>query len=95
MQRVSNAVDVAVRASPRWPREKRAATAYLAREDAISLAVDVRCHDPAYVAGRIALLARDDLPRTVAAVIALAAMVPVDRPVSELLAWTDELEESA
>lgn len=60
-----------------------------AQTDAMDLAMDVRDLDPRVAWGRLVRWGRQDPPRLVAACVALAAMVPVDRPVSELLAWTD------
>jgi len=78
-------------AAPRWAANQTRWVAAQAVKDAVEIAVDVRSHDPELVFGDVALRAQDDLPRLVAAVAALAAMVPVDRPVSDLLAWTDDL----
>lgn len=69
--------------------------AEVAVRDALELAGDVRQLDPRQVAGRLELLRRRDPDRLTALVIALAAMVPVDRPVSALLGWTDHLAEGA
>jgi hypothetical protein len=71
-------------------REHRAYTAVL---DAQDLAMAVRDLDPREVWGTLAGWLEHDPLRMLAAVTALAAMVPVDRPVSELLAWTDTLTE--
>lgn len=71
-------------------REHRAYTAVL---DAQDLAMDVRDVDPREVWGTLALWAERDPLRLYAAVTALAAMVPVETPVSELLAWTEPLTE--
>lgn len=67
-------------------------TAEQARRDAVELTASVRELDPREVWGQLALWAHDDLVRLCAVTVALAAMVPVDVPVSRLLAWTDHLE---
>lgn len=82
---------VARAAAPRWPANQVAFVADQAVQDAISIAVDVRTHDPALVFGDLTLRAGQDPARFVAAVVALAALIDVERPVSELLAWTDRL----
>jgi hypothetical protein len=82
-------------AAPHWPTNRVNWVAAQAVKDAIEIATDVRCHDPELVFGDVSLRARDDLPRLVAAVVALAAMVPVDHTVSDLLAWTEDLAQEA
>ena len=67
--------------------------AAVAVRDAVELVGDIRELDPRQVAGRVELLRRRDPDRLTALVIALAALVPDDKPVSELLAWTDHLAE--
>ncbi len=71
-------------------REHRAHEAVL---DASDLAIAVRDVDPREVWGTLALWAERDPLRLFAAVTALAAMVPIETPVSQLLAWTDALIE--
>lgn len=71
-------------------REHRAYTAIL---DAQDLALAVRDLDPREVWGTLALWSEKDPLRVYAAVTALAAMVPIDRPVNELLAWTEPFNE--
>lgn len=66
--------------------------AAVAVRDAVELVGDIRDLDPRQVAGRVELLRRDP-DRLTALIIALAAMVPGDKPVSALLAWTDHLTE--
>lgn len=57
--------------------------------DALYLMEAVRDLDPREVWGRLAIWAAGSPVRLVAATVALAAMVPADRSVSELLAWTE------
>jgi hypothetical protein len=64
----------------------------LGQVDAVELASDIREVDPREVWGRLARWARENPNRLYAAVVALAAMVPIEEPVSRLLAWTDHLE---
>lgn len=59
--------------------------------DALYLAEAVRDLDPREVWGRLAQWAQESPLRLIAAAWALAAMVPQDRPASELLAWTEGL----
>lgn len=60
--------------------------------DAMDVATDLRDLDPREVWARLRAWMRDEPHRLVAAVVALAAMVPVETPVSELLAWTESLQ---
>jgi hypothetical protein len=69
-------------------REHRAYTGVL---DAQDLVMAVRDLDPREVWGTLALWHENDPLRLFAAVTALAAMVPTDRSVRELLAWTEAL----
>lgn len=62
-----------------------------ARRDAVQLVSAVRELDPREVWGTLALWTAEDPLRVYAAVVTLAAMVPDDRPVSELLEWTTRL----
>lgn len=59
--------------------------------DATYLAEAVRDLDPREVWGRLAIWAEETPLRLIAVAWALAAMVPQDQPVSDLLAWTDTL----
>lgn len=70
-------------------------TANEAAVDALYLVEAVRELDPREVWGRLAIWAEDTPVRLLAVVVALAAMVPADRPVSDLLKWTDGLVPSA
>lgn len=74
------------------PAEQVDEVATRARLDAVELASDVRDVEPREVWGRLAAWNRADPTRLYAACVALAAMVPIDEPVSRLLAWTDHLE---
>jgi hypothetical protein len=56
---------------------------------AAELVVDVRAGDPAVLHRRLAAIAEDG--ELIAVAITLAAMVPDDRPLRELLEWTDDL----
>lgn len=67
--------------------------AYTAVLDAQDLTMAVRDLDPHEVWGTLALWSEQDPLRLFAAVTALAAMVPADRPVRELLAWTESLRD--
>lgn len=60
-------------------------------ELAMELVVDVRDLDPSRVHSRLAAIGRRDPLLLRQLVVALAAMVPDDRPASELLAWTERL----
>lgn len=75
------------RALPRVPREQVHKVAERAQLDAMDLATGVRDLDPHEVWGRLHALVSSDPQRLVAAAVALAAMVDVDAPVSQLLAW--------
>ena len=55
------------------------------------LVAAVRDLDPREVWGTLALWGEADPIRVYAATVALAAMVPADRPARELLAWTEAL----
>lgn len=66
-------------------------TADSAVVDALYLTAAVRDLDPREVWGRLAQWAQESPLRLIAAAWALAAMVPQDRPASELLAWTEDL----
>jgi hypothetical protein len=63
-----------------------------AQEDAMDLAMAVRDLGPSDVWGRLHQCAGEDPVRLVAACVALAAMVPVDTSVSELLAWLEPFQ---
>ena len=71
--------------------DQRAWRAHLAVMDALVMAV--RDLDPREVWGTLALWAARDPLRLFALVTALAAMVPEDRPVRELLAWTESFND--
>jgi hypothetical protein len=58
---------------------------------ALELACDVRDGEPARLHARVRSLARNRPLLLEQVVVALAAMVPDDTPVAELLAWTDPL----
>lgn len=60
--------------------------------DATDLVAAVRDYDPREVWGTLHLRQQKDPLRLIALCVALAAMVPEDRPARELLAWTDDLE---
>lgn len=62
-----------------------------ATRDAMDLAVAVRDVDPRDLWAELQSVVRDEPRRLLAMVVALAAMVPVETPVSVLLAWTDAL----
>lgn len=81
----------AVEASPTVPVNQMGAVVKRAKRDASDLAVMVREHDPREVWGQLALWAEEDLVRLCAATVTLAAMVDVDQPVSDLLAWVEDL----
>lgn len=59
--------------------------------DAMDTAMAVRDEDPSVVWRRLETCAVSDLHRLVSMVVTLAAMVPVEAPMSELLAWTEAL----
>lgn len=61
-------------------------------KDAEDIAMSVRDLEPREVWGTLAVWAQDDPIRLFAATVALASMVDIDRPRSELLAWLDGLE---
>lgn len=84
-----DARDRAIKACPEVDRP--AHRAYTAVIDAQDLTMAVRDRDPREVWGTLALWCEQDPLRLFAAVTALAAMVPADRPVRELLAWTESL----
>lgn len=87
MNERSNSREHAVAACPVVDRREH--RAFLAVLDAQDLVMAVRDLDPHEVWGTLALWAERDPLRVYAAVTALAAMVPADRPVRELLAWTE------
>lgn len=60
-------------------------------ELAAAIVVDLRDEDPERLHARLRALRRRDPLRVEQLVVALAAMVPDDVPVSELLGWTDRL----
>jgi hypothetical protein len=66
-------------------------TADNAAVDALYLVEAVRELDPREVWGRLAIWAGENPIRLYAVTVALAAMVSQDKPVGDLLAWTDEL----
>lgn len=68
---------------------RRIQLAEQATRDAIAAATDLREVDPQQVWTRLQGLARTDPTRLLALTVALAAMVDVERPVADLLAWTD------
>jgi hypothetical protein len=59
--------------------------------NAIELVAAVRDLDPREVWGTLALWGENDPLRLYAVTVALAAMVPADRPARELLGWTEAL----
>lgn len=59
--------------------------------DAVEIVAAVRDLDPREVWGTLALWGEKDPLRIYTLVVALAAMVPADRPARELLAWTEPL----
>jgi hypothetical protein len=65
--------------------------AHKAALDAVEVVAAVRDLDPREVWGTLALRGEKDPLRIYALVVALAAMVPADRPARELLAWTEAL----
>lgn len=58
----------------------------------MDLATDIRDLDPRQVWGRLALWGQAEPLRLYAACVALAAMVPTDVSVKELLAWTEPFQ---
>ncbi|MGH3495065.1 MAG: DUF7368 family protein [Sciscionella sp.] len=66
-----------------------------ATRDAIRVATDLRDVDPHQVWRRLQGYARTDPTRLFALTVALAAMIDVDRPVADLLAWTEPLRGGA
>lgn len=74
---------------------RREQVARTAATDATRLAGDVRELDPRQVWQRLTGWAHTEPERLLAVVVALAAMVDVDRPAGELLAWTHGLTEVA
>ncbi|ALG06833.1 hypothetical protein [Kibdelosporangium phytohabitans] len=73
-------------ACPTYPDP--AATAELARGDAVALVGLVRDEDPRVVFGALQYYTHEQLA---ALAVALAAMVPPDRSAADLLAWLDPL----
>lgn len=65
--------------------------AHKATLDAVEIVAAVRDLDPREVWGTLALRGEADPLRIYALVVALAAMVPPDRPARELLEWTEAL----
>lgn len=65
--------------------------AYRGVVDAVEIVAAVRDLDPREVWGTLVLRGEKDPLRIYALVVALAAMVPADRPARELLAWTEGL----
>ena len=63
-----------------------------ALRDAMDIATAVRDVDPRDLWPELEAMHADEPRRLLAALVALAAMVPVETPVSELLAWTDALD---
>lgn len=85
------ATDTAIRACPVVDRRQH--RAWQAAVDAVDLVAAVRDYDPREVWGTLHLRQQRDPLRLIALCVALAAMVPVETPVSELLAWTEPLSE--
>lgn len=83
------APDAALRACPVVDRPQH--RAHQAALDAVDLVAAVRDYDPREVWGTLHLRNQRDPLRLIALCVALAAMVPVETPVSELLAWTEPL----
>jgi len=75
--------------------DRREHRAYLAVLDAQDLVIAVRDLDPREVWGTLAAWGQEDPLRVYAVVTALAAMVPTDRPVRDMLAWTEQLTPEA
>lgn len=65
--------------------------AHKAALDAVEVVAAVRDLDPREVWGTLVLRGEKDPLRIYALVVALAAMVPPDRPARELLEWTEAL----
>jgi hypothetical protein len=61
--------------------------------DAMDISMAVRDVDPRDLWADLEALQTAQHHRLLAAVVALAALVPIDSPVSELLAWTEPLSE--
>jgi hypothetical protein len=73
------------RPSPRpWPAPQ-------ALDDAVRVVTDTRCHGPAPTRTELVALQRADPYRFVEMTLALAALVPAEQPVAQLLAWTTEV----
>lgn len=85
------ATAAAIRACPLVDRPGQ--RAHQAALDAVELVPAVRDLDPREVWGTLYLRQQRDPLRLIALCVALAAMVPVETPVSELLAWTEPLSE--
>lgn len=81
--------EAAIKACPVVDRPQH--RAYIATQDAVELVAAVRDLDPREVWGTWRLRGERDPLRLIAVAVALAAMVPDDRPARELLAWTDGL----
>lgn len=79
----------AVKACP--PVDRREHRAHIAVLDAVELVAAVRDLDPREVWGTLRLRGERDPLRLIALCVALAAMVPDDRPARDLLAWTEDL----
>lgn len=75
-------------ACPRIPEERVEWLAAEGRKEALRLAWEVREFDPHQVWGRLNLLGAERPDVLVAAMVQLAAWVPVDVPVSQLESWT-------
>lgn len=82
-------------ACPIIPADERDRLAERATHDAMDLAADIRELDPREVWGQLAVWADKDPLRLMACAWAAAAMVPLERPVSELLAWSNDLRRTA
>lgn len=76
-------------AAPRFTPERAAELARSGVEDAVTLAYDLRVDDPSRVWATLAHLARMDPHRLMALTVAGLAMIDVEQPVGDLLAWTD------
>lgn len=75
--------------APTFPNSDAVPIAARAQADAGQIAADIRDLDPREVWGRLAWWGQNDPLRLYSVTIALAAMVPVDQPAAELLAWTE------